>query len=89
MFVETLRRPCNTWSVKAIEAAVRTVVDLLARSEYEAVERLTSGDQMTASEIDEAISVYGRTLVRPESGWWQLVEVTPVTVEPAKVHVAG
>ncbi len=45
---------------------------------------------MSAGEIDEAISEYGRTLVRPEAAeWWPLVEITPVTAERGKLHVAA
>jgi hypothetical protein len=76
--------------VTPVEVAVGTVVDLLVRREYEAVERVTEGDLMSAGEISEAISEYSRTLVRPNRGeWWPLVVVTPVTAEPGKLHVAA
>ena len=45
---------------------------------------------MSVGEIDRAISEYGRTLVPPDPvGWWPLVEITPVTAERAKLHVAA
>jgi hypothetical protein len=86
----TPEQPCKTPGVTAVEVAVGTVVDLLVRGEYEAVERITEGDRMSAEEIGEAISEYGRTLVRPDPvEWWPLVVVTPVTVERGKLHVAA
>ena len=72
-----------------IEVAVRVVVDLLVRGEYETIERMTEGARMSASEIGEAVSEYGRTLVPPDPAWWPLVEITPVAVERAKFHVAA
>src|SRR5439155_26083206 len=36
----------------------------------------------------EAVSAYGRTLVRPDAAWWPLVVITSVTVERGKFHVA-
>lgn len=45
---------------------------------------------MSAREIEAAISEYGRILVRPDPAeWWPLVEITPVTVERGKLHVAA
>jgi hypothetical protein len=45
---------------------------------------------MSATQISEAISKYGRTLVPPDSDeWWPLVEITPVVEEPGKLHVAA
>jgi hypothetical protein len=76
--------------VDPVEVTVRAVVDLLVRGEYEAVERMAEGERMSAGEIDQAISEYGRTLVRPDlAEWWPLVEITPVTAERGKVHVAA
>ena len=72
-----------------IEVTVRTVIDLLVRGDYETVERITGGQRMSRLEIDEAVSEYGRTLVPPGEDWWQLVEVSPVTAEPGKFHIAA
>ena len=84
----TPERACKTPGVTPVEVAVGSVVDLLVRGEYEAVERITEGDRMSAEEIGEAISEYGRTLVRPDRAeWWPLVVVTPVTAERGKLHV--
>lgn len=86
----TPEQACDTPRVTPVEATVRTVVDLLVRREYEAVERMTHGDGMSAREIEAAISEYGRILVRPDPAeWWPLVEITPVTVERGKLHVAA
>jgi hypothetical protein len=79
----------HTPKVTPVEVTVRTLVDLLVRGEYEAVERMTEGDRMSAREIDQEISEYGRTLARPDPAeWWPLVEITPVTAERGKLHVA-
>lgn len=77
-------------NMSPIEVAVGTVVDLLARGEYETVERMTQGNRMSAKDIAEAIAAYGRTLTSPDlSTWWPLVTITPVTREPGKYHVAA
>jgi hypothetical protein len=77
-------------TMSPIEVTVRTVVDLLARKEYETVERMTQGIRMSAKDIAEAIAAYGRTLTPPDpSTWWPLVTVTPVTGESGKYHVAA
>lgn len=74
----------------SVEVSVRVIVDLLVRGDYEAVERITQSFRMSAAEIDEAISEYGRTLIAPDpQAWWPQVTVTPVTSEPGKVHVAA
>jgi hypothetical protein len=80
----------HTPRVTPVEVAVRTVVDLLVRREYDGVERMTEGARMSAAEISEAIAEYGRTLVRPDPAeWWPLVEITPVAAERGKLHVAA
>jgi hypothetical protein len=71
-----------------IEVCVRTFVDLLVRSEYETIERMTRGHRMSSGEIAAAVQEYGRRLVPPdEAAWWPLVEVLPVRSEPAQFHV--
>ena len=73
-----------------LEVAVRVIVDLLVRREYDVVERMTKGDRMSAAAMSQAISQYGRRLVRPDpADWWPLVEITPVSVEHGMVHVAA
>jgi hypothetical protein len=77
-------------SMDPVEVAVRVIVDLLVRGQYETVERITEGMRLSAAEIAEAIEEYGRALVAPDpDAWWPVVEVTPVTAEPGKYHVAA
>jgi hypothetical protein len=52
----------ETWP---FEPAVRQVVELLARGEYAAVERLSGGVRLTADELAGAVRAYGRRLVVP------------------------
>jgi hypothetical protein len=74
----------------ALETAVRFIVDLLVRGEYETVERLTRRRRLGAYELRSAISTYGRTLVPPGPGWWDAVRVTPIEQSPSKsFHVAA
>ena len=76
--------------VTPVEVSVRIIVDLLVRGDYMAVERITQNFRMSAAEMHEAISEYGRTLVPPDPlTWWPQVVITPVTTEHGKVHVAA
>jgi hypothetical protein len=74
----------------AIEAAVRIVVDLLVRRQYETIQKLTCGRRLSAKELRSAVEDYGRELVPPAEGWWQTVDVTPVRdVERPEFHIAA
>ena len=86
---DTPSQACETRTMTPIEVAVRVGIDLLVRGEYETIERMTAGARISASEIGEAVSEYGRTLVPPDPEWWPLVEITPVAGERAKFHVVA
>ena len=76
-------------TMNPIEVAVRVVVDLLVRGEYGAIEKLTRGVRLSASELESSIRNYGRTLVPPGPAWWTSVTITPVVAEgPPAVHLA-
>lgn len=76
--------------MSAIEAAVRVVVDLLVRGRYMTVEKVTRGRRLTASEMESAITTYGRTLVTPAENWWSTVEITPIDAgEQQAFHVVA
>jgi hypothetical protein len=76
--------------VSAIETATRVVVDLLVRSQFETVEKLTRSRRLTAHQLQAAVDDYGRTLTAPGKGWWNLVEVTPIDAgDAAAFHVAA
>lgn len=51
---------------------------------------MTQGVRMTAAEILQAITEYGRILVAPpQEVWWPLVVITPVEGEPPTLQVAA
>jgi hypothetical protein len=72
-----------------IETAVRIVVGLLVKQQYDVVESMTRGRRLKAEHLAEAVSTYGRTLVERGSDWWSTVDVTPVRVSPGTFHVAA
>lgn len=72
-----------------IETAVRTVVGLLVKGQYDVLEAMTRGRWLPADAIAEAIREYGRTLVDPGADWWSTVDVLPSTLYPTSVHVAA
>jgi len=59
------------------ETAIRGVVELLARGEYPAVERLSAGIRLTAQEMAAAINEYGRHLIVPPSAAAAPLDVIP------------
>lgn len=76
--------------MNAIETAVRVIIDLLVRSEYAVVERVTRGRRLSAEQLGRAVIEYGRTLVRPGAGWWDEVTVTPIDAgDKGAFHVAA
>jgi hypothetical protein len=67
-------------SMSAIETAVRVIMDLLVRGDYSLIENVTHHRNLTANQIERAVSEYGRRLVPPPDTWWETVEVTPIDV---------
>jgi hypothetical protein len=68
--------------------AVQIVVDLLVRREFEAIEAMTRGRRLTASDMETAIDGYGRRLVRPpESAWHEVDSVAIAEATPPASHV--
>jgi hypothetical protein len=51
--------------MSTLEESVEEVIALLVRGEWEELERATSGQNLSAREIEEAIQQYGRTLIMP------------------------
>ena len=76
-------------AISPIETAVRIIVDLLVRGQYETATKATGGMRLTAAELSGAVSTYGRRLVPPGDGWWSLVEVTPITGDVKAYHVTA
>jgi hypothetical protein len=76
--------------VSAIETAVRVIVDLLVRGQYETVERMTRARRLGADQLAAAISSYGRQLVEPGPSWWDSVTITPIdAADRPEFHVAA
>jgi hypothetical protein len=76
--------------MSAIETAIRVIVDLLTRGQFDAVERITRGRRLSAERLAAAITSYGRTLVSPGESWWASVEVTPIDAgDRASFHIAA
>lgn len=64
--------------MNALETAIRTIVGLLVRGQYDVVERLTRGRRLSADELRTAVEDYGRTLVQPGEDWWPEVDIVPI-----------
>ncbi|MGI5202186.1 DUF7668 domain-containing protein [Spirillospora sp. CA-108201] len=56
--------------------AVRVVVGLLVRGDYEELETLTEGRRLSASEMADAVTASGRDLISPPDGAFADLEVT-------------
>lgn len=52
-------------SATQIRAIVRTIVSALVKGRYFDIEDLTHGMRLSAAELQEAVTTYGRTLVMP------------------------
>jgi hypothetical protein len=77
-------------NVEKLNYTVRAVTDLLAHEKYEALEQLSKGVRLTASEIMYAVSEYGRKIVAlPEEGYEELdiIEVTESNPKEWSVNV--
>jgi hypothetical protein len=64
--------------VTPLETAIRVVIDLLIRGEYGVIEKMTQGRRLSAAELEDAVTSYGRRLVGPPDGWLNLVDVVPI-----------
>ncbi len=49
--------------MNALQTAVSVVVNLLVGGDFETIEKMTRGRRLSASELEAAVSGYGRTLV--------------------------
>lgn len=76
--------------MSAIETAVRVIISLLVRGEYQAIERVTHRRRLSAQQLERAVTDYRRTVVEPAAGWWDEVTVTPIDAgDRAAFHVAA
>ena len=66
--------------------AVRVVVGLLVRGEYEELETLTEARRLTAAEIAAAVARHGRDLISPPDAAFREVDAVAVPHEPADEH---
>jgi hypothetical protein len=61
----------------------RRVVHLLSSRDYHALEALSHGERLSASEMAAAVAEYGRTLVDPPPNAFDLLEAIPIaTAQP-------
>lgn len=61
-----------------IKGTLRHIMSLFVRKDYVALEKLSNGVRLKASEIEEGVSEYGRTLVFPPPEAFQNVDVIPI-----------
>lgn len=54
---------------------VENVLSLLVAGDFQGIERLSNGERLTAKEIEDAVREYGRTLIRPPSGDFEIEEI--------------
>lgn len=66
----------------SVEFAVRQVVALLASGDYSGLEALTRGVRLNASQIEQAITDYGRSVVLPPDDGYELIEAIEVITAP-------
>jgi hypothetical protein len=76
--------------VTPIETATRLLIGLLVRGDMDTAAKITRGRRLDAEALKRAVADYGRTLVPPGAGWWDLVDVTPIRDSaPQAYHVAA
>lgn len=63
---------------RAIERTLRLVVGLLVQRDYVALERMTRGVRLRATEIEQGVREYGRTITHPPAEAYAKVDVVPV-----------
>ena len=62
----------------AIEQALRRVVELLVQKDYAALERITGGVRLTASEMESGVNDYPGTLTVPPPTAYSRADVIPI-----------
>jgi hypothetical protein len=76
--------------LEPIYAAVRAIVDLLVKRDFETLEFAASPANRKPADLKAAIEDYGRTLVAPDDTWWSTVETTPINSSAGGgLHVAA
>lgn len=55
-------------SERILRSSVGTIVSLLVDGEYETLAAMTCNERYTASDLEEAVTTYGRNLVEPPDG---------------------
>jgi hypothetical protein len=76
--------PLSSKGRNEISVRVRSMVRLLVRSEWSAIEDLTKGVRLTAIDLRNAISEYGQTLVEVPDADLDNIEITEVIWEHSK-----
>ncbi len=76
--------------LEPIQAAVRAIVDLLIKRDFETIELAASPADRKPTDLKTAVAEYGRTLVAPEVKWWSTVQTTPINASAGGgLHVAA
>jgi hypothetical protein len=66
-----------------LERVVARIMQLLAASDYYAIESLTNGVRLSAAEIEHAIREYGRQVVVPPRTAFELMDATEIVTATA------
>jgi hypothetical protein len=69
-----------------IEETLREIISLFVRKDYLALEKLSKGVRLKASEIEQGITEYGRTLVIPPPEAFQSIDVIPIRASVPRAY---
>ena len=62
-----------------LSVPVRSIVRMLVARDYAGIERATDGRRLTAEQVANAVTEYGRTLVMPPERTFQSLDAVAVT----------
>jgi hypothetical protein len=72
------------------QSAVRAIIDLLVEKDYGTIHLATRPAAPVPLDLGGAITEYGRTLVKPDAGWWSVVTLTEISAPAGGgLHVAA
>lgn len=66
----------------ALICPIRRLVELLVKERYEEIEQISGGCPLTAAELRQAVSTYGRKLTMPPDDAWKNLSVVEVKNAP-------
>lgn len=68
----------NALVTRRIHVVMLRIVEMLARKDYAGVESLSRGIRLTASQIEDGIREYGRTITQPPDAAYNFIDLIPV-----------